>query len=182
MNFEEFKAIMCDLEKLNYVKIKEYKDHCFVLIEEQADNETRDFISKKIIDIWENSGIIGGYKIKGNVEFIFVKTDDFIKCFEEENYEKIAKQILELNPSFIAGYTVGAGVNKKISLYCHNEFGNEYGFENAIYKIIRENLPKDAYMNNTLITTTKGKEWEKKKRNCAEIKICEDFDEILSRY
>ena len=182
MNFEEFKAIMCDLATLEYVRVKAFEDHCFVLITKQENDETRDLISEKIINIWENSNIVGGYRRKDNREFIFVKVDDFIKCFEEENYEKIIEKIQEFDPSFIHGYVIDHGIQKKIKLFCDNEYGFNRNFENSIYKIIEEELPEDVSLYNDTITTKKARKWEEKKMNCAEIKICEDFDKILSRY
>ena len=187
MNFIEFKAIMCDLRDLKYVKVREYKYHCFVKLIQQDNTETTNLVSNKIIEVWEKSGIIGGYE-KRFGEFIFVKTDEFSKCFEEENYEKIAEKIKELDPSFIRGHVDGHGIQKKIRLYRHNEYGNRNSrgdsssFDESIFKIIEKNLPEDAYFYHKTITTKKGKEWEEKKMNCAEIKVCEDFDRILSRY
>lgn len=187
MNFEEFKAIMCDLENLKYVKVKEFKDHCFVRPITQENDTTTNLISKKIIEIWENSGIIGDYE-KSYGEFIFIKTDEFSKCFEEENYEKIAKKIKELDPSFVHGYVNGHGIKKSIKLYNHNSYGtkdsrgNTRHFDSETYRIIEKNLPKGAHFYHESITTDKGREWEEKKMNCSEIKICEDFDKILSRY
>lgn len=187
MDFTDFKAIMCDLEDLGYVKTREYKDHCFVQIIEQDNAETTDLISKKIVEIWENSNIIGGYR-KAFGEFVFVETSEFTKCFEEENYEKIAEKIQELDPSFIQGFVNGHGTGKKIKLYGHNEYGNRSSrrksrsFGESIFEIIEENLPKDAHFYHGSIRTKKGKEWEEKKMNCAEIKVCEDFDKILSRF
>lgn len=187
MDFIKFKAIMCDLEDLKYVKVREYDNHCFVSIIEQDNIETTNLISEKIIEIWENSKIIGGYR-KAYGEFVFIETSEFTKCFEEENYEKIAKKIKELDPSFVQGFVNGHGIQKKIKLYSHNKYGNRNSrgnyrsFGKSIFEIIEENLPKDAHFYNKSVTTKKGKEWEEKKMNCAEIKVCEDFDKILSRY
>lgn len=190
MNFEEFKKIMNELKELGYVKIKEYNDHIYVYVKEQENEENRELIVKKIKDIYTKSEGSIGYKYLG-YEMIFIETKELIKCFYEENYKKIAEKIDEANISYMSGYVTGKGTEKSIKLSAQEYYGIEgiqyrcrNDFEDEIIRIIAEQLPNDMTINVThqRIFTKKAKEWEEKRKNCAEIKISEDFDKILSKY
>ena len=70
MNFEEFTAIMCDLEELKYVEIREFKDHCFIKIVKQENDKTTDLISEKITNIETAKDNIASVNISGSVAII----------------------------------------------------------------------------------------------------------------
>lgn len=194
MNFQEFKNIMNELKDLGYIKVKEYDDHIFVHVKEQENKEVRDLIVKKIKDIYAKSERSIGFNYnKERYEIIFIETKNLIKCFYEENYEKIAEKIKDEDLSYIEGYVHGKGVSKYIQLWGKNYYGNntsgyshpssyEHKIINAILKCLPDDIEKTIDIDGQRLFTKKATEWEEKRKNCAEIKISEDFDKILSKY
>lgn len=195
MDFNEFKEIMSELEEKGYVTKKEYTHHIFIQIEPQENIENRKLIRNKIEKIWDKVEGIGDYIKEQNYQLVFVKMDELIESLKEENYEKIKKEIDKKEISYIDYSRVqGKGTQKYIRIYTDNHYGiprdrysNEPSFASDIKLIIKTSLPSDmkAMDNGGLdmdIQTQKGTAWEEKRKCCEEIKIIDDFEEILSKY
>lgn len=189
MNFEEFKEAMKELKNKGYIGAKIYEDHIFVEIRSQREEELTDMIKKNIKKLSNKieEGILHA-EIANTI--MFVSTEKMKYVFKTaKNYDEAVEILNSANISYISSSTTFRnGINKYIEVsfkeYCG--LGGYPNFEDSIKKAIRKSMPSNVSCDiseyNFKIKFDEGIEYERRKNNCKELEIEEEFDKLFRKY
>ena len=187
MKFEEFKEAMEELRQKGYISTQTYEDHIFVRIIEQREKELDKMIESNIIKLWKKVNTIGGYVGSYYKNYMFISTEKMSQAFKEaKNYDEAIEILESENISYISILSLyGEGTKKEIRVEFknHRVHYNSFNFQDAMQKMIKDTMPDNVSCSGDFyIKFNEGIEWERRKSNCKELEIEEEFDKLFRKY